>query len=271
MIASSKQDSERVALVTGAGRPNGLGAAIVRELAGRGVRVVVADVLNETWGKPDLPNEPSVDFVEADLNDIGSCQSVIDHVYSEYGRFDIVINNAAQPQGADRREIGSVPLEAFEAVLNVGLRAPFMFMKAAVPLMRERKWGRIVNISSIDGLTPKPTRGAYCTSKSGIIALTRSVALDVAKDGITANCVCPGSMKTARAINTAKRRLAAGAVLSEDEAYQAEIARIPIGRFGTVDEVAKIVSFLASDGAGYVTAEAWPVHGGQLFTGFLAT
>jgi 3-hydroxybutyrate dehydrogenase len=144
-------------------------------------------------------------------------------------------------------------------------------MRGAVPLMRRYGWGRIVNIASIDGLTPKPTRGAYCSSKSALIALTRSVALDVAKDGITANSVCPGSMKTYRAMKTVARRIAAGVVASEEDAFAAEVSRIPIGRFGEVEEVARIVSFLASDAAGYVTAEAWGAHGGQLFTGYLGT
>lgn len=262
-------DSGRVALVTGAGRPNGLGAAIVRRFRNRGISVIVADVLNETWGVQD--EDPGVAFIETDLTDSAACQRLIDTIADTRDRLDILVNNAAYPQGRDRADIAEVPLDAFSSVLQVGLFAPFILIRGAVPLMRCRGWGRIVSVSSIDGLTPKPTRGAYCTSKSAIIALTRSVALDVAKDGITANCVCPGSMQTARALNTVARRIAAGVVASAEEAFAAELARIPIGRFGTVDEVAGIVSFLASDDGGYVTAEAWGAHGGQLFTGFLDT
>lgn len=262
-------DTARLAVVTGAGRPNGLGAAVVREFRRRGITVVVADVINETWGMDEI--DVGVHFIKTDLNDAADTQRLLEDIEQQFGRLDILVNNAAAPQGKDRADIADVPLDAFESVFQVGLLAPFILIHGAVPLMRRYGWGRIVSIASIDGLTPKPTRGAYCASKSALIALTRSVALDVAKDGITANSVCPGSMKTARAMKTVARRLAAGVVASEEDAFAAEIARIPIGRFGGVEEVARIVSFLASDAGAYVTAEAWGAHGGQLFTGYLGT
>src|SRR5580704_12816937 len=119
-------DTERLALVTGAGRPNGLGAAIVREFRHRGITVVVADVINETWGTDEI--DVGLHFIKTDLNDAADTQRLLGDIEEQFGRLDILVNNAAAPQGSDRADIADVPLDAFESVFQVGLFAPFILI-----------------------------------------------------------------------------------------------------------------------------------------------
>jgi 3-oxoacyl-[acyl-carrier protein] reductase len=267
-------EETRVALVTGAGRPGGLGATIVGELVAAGTRVIATDIVNEI-GYPEAGTaKPSEDgyqgeFLPCDLLSADACGELVAQVAERCGRLDILVNNAAAPHGGDRQELDLVPVEAWDIVHNIGLRSPFVLMKHAIPLMRQNHWGRLINIASADGQTGRPRKGAYASSKAGLIALTRSVAMEVGEHGITANCVCPGPMLTRRATTTAAQRVAMGVAESEEAALAATIERIPVGRYGLPVDIARVVAFLASDNAGYVTAAEWGVHGGELYTGFL--
>jgi 3-oxoacyl-[acyl-carrier protein] reductase len=264
----------RVALVTGAGRPGGLGATIVGELVAAGTRVIATDIVNEL-GYPEAGTaKPSQDgyqgeFLPCDLLSADACGELVAQVAERCGRLDILVNNAAAPHGGDRQELDLVPVEAWDIVHNIGLRSPFVLMKHAIPLMRQNHWGRLINIASADGQTGRPRKGAYASSKAGLIALTRSVAMEVGEHGVTANCVCPGPMLTRRATTTAAQRVAMGVAESEEAALAATIERIPVGRYGLPVDIARVVAFLASENAGYVTAAEWGVHGGELYTGFL--
>jgi 3-oxoacyl-[acyl-carrier protein] reductase len=120
-----------------------------------------------------------------------------------YGRLDILVNNAGAPQGADRNDIAEVPIGGWDQVIN--LQGTFLVSRASVPHLRERNWGRIINISSIAAVAAGPKIAAYAASKAAILGLTRSVAMDVAKWGITVNAILPGGVATSRGMSSARR------------------------------------------------------------------
>jgi NAD(P)-dependent dehydrogenase (short-subunit alcohol dehydrogenase family) len=171
-----------------------------------------------------------------------------------------LVNNAGAPHGQDRGQIEDIPLAAWEAVMAINLRGPFLMSRAAVPHMKTQRYGRIVSMSSVAGLVALPERAAYCASKAAVIGFTRSLAYDLARHGITVNCICPGSIRTDRAISSTLR-----AGWTDVEAGLAERAKaIPVGRHGRPEEIAATVAHLVSEEAGFITGQAIPVDGGGL-------
>lgn len=284
MSAEQAAARRRVALVTGCGKRDGIGRAVARRLAAAGVAVVVADrkpggVLNrrqeivgttdDGWrGLDSLVGEITAEggvatSVTGDIGEVADADAMVAAAVAAHGRLDILVNNAAAPQGLDRREIAQVPVEAFDEVIRINLRGTFLMSRAAVPVMREQRWGRIIAVSSMAGAVAVPYSTAYAASKAGILALTRSLAMDVARWGITANAVAPGAVGTSRAF------------FSEDPDLDvdAEIERrgkaIPVGRVGRPEDIAGAVAYLASDDAEYMTGQYLVLDGGGRGGGFL--
>jgi 3-oxoacyl-[acyl-carrier protein] reductase len=195
-----------------------------------------------------------------DVTDGPAAAAAIQALAERHGRLDVLVNNAGAPHGADRGEIETVPLEAWERVMAINARGVFLMTRAAVPPMKAQRWGRIISLSSVAGTAALPQRAAYSASKAAVIGLTRSVALDLARFGITVNAVCPGSIRTDRAISTTLR-----AGWSDVEAGLKERAKgIPVGRHGLPEEVAAAVVLLASDAGGFITGQAIVIDGGGL-------
>ncbi len=274
MAVGATQD-RRVALVTGCGKSTGIGAAIARQLAADGVRVVVTDFVPggvredgeevpEGWRGLDSVVEQITEAggvassLQGDVTSEVDAQAMVAATLARHGRLDILVNNAGAPHGADRADIEDVPLSAWEQVMAVNVRGVFLMSRAAVGPMRQARGGRIINISSAVVRHGARHRTAYLASKSAVLGFTSALALDVADSGITVNAVCPGSIITARAINTAKK-LGWGNV---EDGLAERARRIPLGRHGEIDDVAATVAFLASPAAGYITAQTIYVDGG---------
>lgn len=241
----------KIALVTGSAR--GIGRAIALDLASQGADIVVnyrsrADAAEEVAAKiKDMGRQALV--VEADVADENQVKAMVDRALEELGPIDILVNNAALHRGG---RVQNIAPEEWDLVVKVALRGAFNCCRHTVPLMVERRWGRIINISSIGGLHGYPGDTAYGSAKAGLIGFTKSLAKEVATRGITANAVVPGFLHTDMT----------APLFKTGERLRREIERIPMGRPGEPHEVAEVVSFLAFKGS-YVTGAVILVDGGM--------
>lgn len=235
--------------MTGAAR--GLGRAAAERLYERGASVAVhvrdqgrATAVAAMLGDRSLA-------VSGDLASPGVIETMVAQVVDRFGHVDILVNNAAVALPTRFEQLG---VDEWRRTLEVNLTAPFLLIKAVLPVMKARRFGRIVNISSSAGRMVSTLGGAhYTTSKTGLLGLTRAAAKELGRFGITVNAVCPGMIDTELTRETASpdvlERLAAG---------------YPVPRLGTAREVADLICFAASDAAGYITGAAFDINGGDL-------
>jgi 3-hydroxybutyrate dehydrogenase len=249
----------RVALVTGAGR--GIGRATALALAAGGARVVATarstDELDATVGEIAAAGGEAVS-VPCDLSDRSQTATVVERAVASFGPIDILVNNAGIGSSADPRPLAEYRDEFWDLTLELNLTAPYVLSKAVLPHMRAQRWGRIVTVASINGRLPTVHSGAYVASKHGVIGLMRTLALEVAAEGITVNCVCPGPVHTR--VNDARieydaRRLGRDPV-------ELEKGMTPIGGRLEPEDIAPMVVFLAGDDARMITGQAYDVDGG---------
>ncbi len=242
----------KVAIVTGAA--GAIGAASAKAMLELGYSVVVTD-RNETVKEvaSSLQGPGKVAAFVCDLLSEQDIRRFGDRVVSQFGRIDVLVNNAGlgPKNNGQKYRIEEISLQQWQDVVFVNMTAPFLLYQIALPGMRQAKWGRVINIASRAGRTISPLAAAhYSASKSGIIGLTRVMALEAAPFGITANCVAPGPIATAISTPLAEVRAAA-------------VATIPVGRYGVADEVASAVKYLASDASSFVTGAILDVNGGS--------
>ncbi len=244
----------KVALITGGA--SGLGLAVARQMADQGARLLLVD-----WNELGLQaarTSLGAAVLHGDVSEESVATGAIDLARSEFGRLDVLFNNAGiDPLKA--RSVVDTEIDDWDRVIDVNVRSAFLMSRAAIPLMRAGGGGAIVNTASIAGLKPAGDEAAYSVSKAAMVSLTTSLAVDFAKDGIRANCVCPGFMEM---VMTDRRR----DLTDEQQRARAEgaAARVPLGRQGTYEEVAKAVLFLAGGDASYITGAALVVDGGLL-------
>ncbi|MFF3274898.1 SDR family NAD(P)-dependent oxidoreductase [Streptomyces chrestomyceticus] len=238
----------RTVLITGSAQ--GLGAALVRAFLAEGAYVAALDrddVANRALAADLDPDGERVRTVHADLRDLAATEEAYRTVRA-WRPVDVLVNNAARPLAASLWEITP---EEWDEVFAVNLRAVFFLTRAVAGDMRERGYGRVVNLASIAGQTPRPTGAAYGTSKAGMIALSRVFAAELAGDGITVNTVAPAMIDTPMVRSVSP------------EALAGLTARVPLGRIATPEEVARVAVFLASEET-FVTGATYDVNGGAL-------
>jgi NAD(P)-dependent dehydrogenase (short-subunit alcohol dehydrogenase family) len=275
-------ETPRVALVTGCGKKDGIGAAVARRLSADGFFMVVVDI--EATGVRDS-HEPAiaadalwggVDSLVAELNSAGGNASavtgdisseadvarIVGHAIDRHGRLDVLVNNAGAPFSLGHGDLEKVDAAEFDRVMAINVRGTFLMGKAAAGPMRRQKWGRIVNIASVAGRVGSKQNSAYAASKAGVIALSQTWALDLGPDGITSNAILPGFIFTSRTLSGMSKKMGAGAL---DQATIAKsMPNVPAGRPGSPEDVAAVVSFLASEDAGYTNGQSMIVDGGSL-------
>lgn len=268
---------EKVAIVTGAGRRGGIGAAIARRLAQDGARVVIGDVCRPIT---ELPNAGSPQWeelvavgeeiaalggvarpVRVDVSDSASVQAMMEKTREVFGQLDILVNNAGAAIAP--LPVQHMPEEAWRRTLDINATGTFLCCKYALPLIIEGgRGGRIVNISSIAAERPRPYVSAYAASKAAVMALTRSLAQEAAEHGITVNAVLPGDVDTAMKQWGMQLESLVTSQSYEDVVANL-VARIPLKRLGTPADVAQLVAFLASDEASFITGQAVNLTGGR--------
>ena len=249
----------RVALVTGGGR--GIGRATAAALAAAGSRVVVA--ARSTDELEDVVSEIAAAGGEAsavacDLTDRDQSTTLVERAAGVFGPIDVLVNNAGIGSSADPRLLAEFRDSFWDETLELNLTAPYLLSKAALPHMREQRWGRIVTVASINGRMPSPYSGAYVASKHGVIGLMRTLALELAGEGITVNCVCPGPVRTR--VNDARLAFDAERLGRAVDEYERGLT--PVGGRLEPEDIAPMVVYLASDDARMITGQAYNVDGG---------
>ena len=241
----------QVALVTGSSR--GIGAVIARRLAQAGARVALNYNAN-LQAATEVMRTITADggdaiIIAGDVSDQIGAQETIKAVINRFGRIDILINNAGIHR--DRLLLRMTPAD-FDEVLQVNLRGAFLCTRYVMPHLIRQHYGRVINISSVVGLTGNPGQANYAAAKAGLIGFTKAVAREVASRNVTVNAVAPGYIATGMVED-----------LSEEQRSQI-LERIPMGRFGTSQDVAETILFLSGKGAGYLTGQVLTIDGGLI-------
>ena len=243
-----KRIDGQTAIVTGAGR--GIGLAIARELAATGANIVINYATSEDAAN-ELANEirelgPKALVVQADVTDYDQVTGMIKQTMDTFGKIDILVNNAGITRD---KTLKNMSKQHWDDVIHVNLSGLFNCTQQVLPFMLERKSGRIVNISSFVALAGNIGQSNYATTKAGIIGFTKSVALEVARHGITVNAVCPGFTETDMLMEVAEK------------IRHRILEKIPMGRFGQPEEIASCVRYIVTEGD-YMTAQAISINGG---------
>ena len=244
----------RVALVTGAAR--GIGQAIADLLAENGAHVYYSDVDAAEVRRSAARKATSVP-VEMDVCNEQQVQAVVDRIVGEQGHLDILINNAGVNTMRHRVPIDQFPHDEWDRIVQIDLTGLYVVSRIVSGTMRAQKWGRIVNIASVVGLVPLRLQCAFAAAKAGVINLTKAMALELGADGITVNVVAPGSILT-----EGTKQLFYGDDGLFRQSVQQLLAHVPLGRPGTVIEVANSVLFLVAPESSYVHGAVLTVDGG---------
>ena len=251
MTVSGVNLEGKVALVTGASR--GIGAAIANRLAMAGAKVAInyntsAEAAAAVMRSIDEAGGTAM-LVDADVSRQSDAENAVKSVVDNWGAIDILVNNAGINR--DRLLLRMTP-EDFDAVLDVNLRGAFLCTRYVMPHLIKKRHGRVINMSSVVGLSGNPGQANYAAAKAGLVGFTKAVAREVASRNVTVNALAPGYITTGMVEDLS------------DEKRKQILDRIPMGRFGSAEEVAETVVFLSSDGAGYITGQVITIDGGMI-------
>jgi 3-oxoacyl-[acyl-carrier protein] reductase len=235
----------KVAVVTGGAR--GIGKEIAEALSNEGAVVCITDLNEPDFDLNKMPNKAF--FYKVNVTDLNAVNEVVNKIVEEHGSLDILVNNAGVTKDTLLLRMKE---EDWDFVLNVNLKGVFNFTKASAPVMMKKRWGRIVNISSVVGLMGNVGQANYSASKAGMIGFTKTIARELAPRGITANAIAPGFI-----VSEMTDKI-------PEKAKEEFFTKIPAKRFGEQSEVADLVSFFASDKSSYITGQVVSINGGML-------
>lgn len=246
----SKRLEGKTALVTGGS--SGIGTAIVQSLAGEGANVAFTYHSNKEGAETVLAEIESMGvkgiYFQADMADYAKAQEIVDQAIEKFGTLDILVNNAGANQD---RVIWKMTETMWDEVIATDLKGVFNYIRAAAPIFREKKSGRIITISSINALRGKFGQSNYAAAKAGVIGLSKSVAKEMGRANVTVNVICPGLIAT-KMIQS-----------MPDDFKKKALEEIVLGRIGSPEDIAELTTFLASDSAKHITGEVIKVDGGQ--------
>ena len=247
---------DRVAIITGASY--GIGRAIAESLSKEGAKVAICARNQEQLDQAAQALGSDVLAVQADMTQLADIEKLFAQTLERYRRIDILVNNAG---GTHLSQLLDLSDEAWQENIDVNLFSVLRCSRLALPHMRQQHWGRIINISSIFGKQPGGGMIDYNATKAAVISLTKTLADELAKDNVLVNAVCPGPVRTLLWENAAKM------INPEDPDGMIEEfaqANIPLGRFGRPEEIASLVTFLASEQASFITGSAYDIDGGMV-------
>lgn len=241
---------DRVVVITGAAR--GIGAEIAREFSNKGATIVISDInqdnLNNTYAELSKSNS-NVLAIKTDISKLKEAQHLIEKTLESYDKVDVLVNNAGITRDNLLMRMNE---DEWDQVIDINLKGTFNCIKAVTRAMVKQKYGKIINISSVVGLMGNAGQSNYSASKAGIIGLTKSVARELASRNITCNAIAPGFIETRMTANL------------DEKVIDNLKSQIPLGRLGSVTDVAKLVCFLASEDASYITGQVINVDGGMV-------
>jgi 3-hydroxybutyrate dehydrogenase len=252
----------KTALVTGS--TSGIGLEIAREFAKQGCNLVLngfGDARDIETLRAGLAKDHGIDVIysSADLGKPGEIAQMMAQAENKFGGVDILLNNAGIQFVAPIEEF---PVEKWDAILAINLTGAFHTTRLAVPMMKRKKWGRIINMASAHGLVASPFKAAYVAAKHGLLGLTKTVALETAEAGITVNAICPGYVMTPLVQKQIPDTAKARGISEEAVVRDVILAAQPTKRFVGVNEVAALALFLASDAAASITGASLSIDGG---------
>jgi acetoacetyl-CoA reductase len=242
---------DKVALVTGG--MGGLGTAICRRLHADGFQVALTyspgNTTPEAWLAAQRDDGYRFHAYKVDVTDYGDCEWMVEKLLAELGHLDVLVNNAGITRD---RSLRKMTREDWQAVLNTNLDSVFNVTKQAIEPMMAQRWGRVINISSVNGQQGAFGQANYSAAKAGMHGFTKALALEMARHGITVNTVSPGYLRTRMTES-----------VPQDVMRDKILPQIPMGRLGEPDEIAGLVSYLSSDEAGFMTGANLAINGGQ--------
>jgi len=252
----------RTALITGS--TSGIGQRVARSFAARGANVVLngfgrVDDIEALRASIAAEHGVAARYDAADMSKPAAIESMVTKAIAEFGAVDILVNNAGIQHVAP---IDEFPVEKWDAIIAINLGASFHTIRHALPAMKRRKWGRIINVASAHALVASPYKSAYVAAKHGIAGLTKTVALEVAELGITVNAICPGYVLTPLVKNQIPDTARARGITEMQVVREVLLAAQSTKQFVSVEQIASFACYLASDDAASITGAILPIDGG---------
>lgn len=247
----------KTALVTGS--TSGIGLGIARVLAKAGAQLILNGFGDSESARVEIAQlGKTPGYHDADLRDVLQIEAMMRYAESQFGGVDILVNNAGIQHVAP---VDAFPVEKWNDIIAINLSSVFHTSRLALPAMREKNWGRIINIASVHGLVASKEKSAYVAAKHGVVGFTKSLALETARTGVTANTICPGWVLTPLVQQQIDRRIAEG--VPPEQARDLLLAeKQPSGEFVTPEQLGELALFLCSDSAVNVRGAAWNMDGG---------